>query len=398
MAGAPLLHDPTGPEGSSGVPLREVEAAIRRRVTDCGHEWFPGVGRNPTVHVRQLVNRPRAVLYAVHLDGSEAPQVLAKLRRDALGGASGGWAGTRPRLAASPLPTTEMVALEYAGLRAIEGMLDPADPHLAAVRPLAHLADEDTILMDHVDGETLRAALVRRSRLRFLGVGVRGRGRDSDDAWRQVGTWLRRYQRAVPTAGLPSRQPTREEVVERFAAYDAFLTDVLGRRTVGEAARRGIELAADALPEQLPLAVGHADFAPRNVFVLADGRLAVFDPMPRWAAPRFEDPATFLVALRSLGIQLHSHGAAFDPGELDRRERLVVEGFLGGEPAFLAAVRCYQMLMMLDRWSALVDAPARGPRGRVQQASVRWASGYLRRELRRVADLVEAHLAGAPGT
>ena len=68
-----------------------VESAILRSVTEHAQEWFPEAGPRPVVHLRQLVNRPRAALYALHLDGSPRPQVLAKVRRDSLGGVGGGW-------------------------------------------------------------------------------------------------------------------------------------------------------------------------------------------------------------------------------------------------------------------------------------------------------------------
>ena len=39
------------------------------------------------------------------------------------------------------------------------------------------------------------------------------------------------------------------------------------------------------------MAVGHGDYAPRNLFVDRSGRVTVIDPMPRWVVPRVEDIA-----------------------------------------------------------------------------------------------------------
>lgn len=379
--------DPAEDEGS-----RRVEEAILRRVAEGAAEWFPQLGARPVPRLRRLVDRPRAVIYAVHLDESPVPHVLAKQRRNAAGDVAGRWGGTRPRLVTGPLPSSETAALEFQALCAIEAMIGPDDPELAAVRPLAHLADEDTILMEYVQADTLRDRLLGRSRLPLARAGRRSSA--GDDQWRQVGAWLRRYQQTMSVTAVPARQATRDEVVERFAAYDEFLSGRLGRRTVGDTARRGAELAAAVLPERLPLAVVHGDFAPRNVFVFPDGRTAVFDPMPRSAAFRFEDLAASLVALRLLGIQLHTHGAAFSEQELARRERELIQGYLGEEQPRPAELHCYQLLLTLDRWSALVDERPAGARGRLRQLSVRAASGYLRRETRRVADLVEPGLSG----
>jgi hypothetical protein len=93
----------------------------------------------------------------------------------------------------------------------------------------------------------------------------------------------------MPGGGLPTRQATRDEVMDRFEAFGTFLSTALGARTAGDAVRSAAQLAADVLPDRLSLAVGHGDYAPCNVFLLVDGRLAVFDPLSRWSVPRFED-------------------------------------------------------------------------------------------------------------
>jgi hypothetical protein len=360
---------------------------ILQRVRERADEWFPDVGVRPPVRLRRLVERPRAVLYAVYVGERAArPRVLAKVRR--------GWpdtlrqAGARPRLSPQPLPTTEQTALEFAGLTAIHAMFGAGDPAFGAVRPLDHLASDDTILMDYVDAPTLRDALVRSSR---LSPQLRRRApQGREDAWRAAGTWLRTFQQRMPGEGLPVRQAAREDVVDRFEAFGAFLTDRIGARAAGDAAQSGARSAADVLPPRLPLAVGHGDFAPRNVFLLRDGRLAVFDPLSRWLAPRFEDVCRFLVAIRMQGVQLHTRGVAFNAKDLDRRERAVIEGYCGSEAVRLPELRCYQLLITLDKWTALVDSPSHGWAGRVRSASLHRAAGYLREETGRLVQLIES--------
>lgn len=366
--------------------LPRVEDAVLRRVGANADLWFPGVGGDPTVRLRRLVTRPRAVLYAVHVgDGAGPPQLLAKVRRDWPSAGAQPRAGARPRLATSLLSAAELTALEYAGLRGIQEMLGDDDPAFRAVRPLDHLVAEDTILMEYVDAETLSERFRGESRLSPRGA--LSRRRAGDGHWRRAGAWLRRYQQHMPADGLPARQATRAEVVEQFSALDEFLTARLGRRAVGDVARRGAELAADVLPAQLALAVGHGDYAPRNVFVLGDGRLAVFDPTPRWAVPRVEDLCRFLVAIRLPGLQVHARGAAYGRRDLDRRERAVIEGYRAEGVLPLPELRAYQLLITLDKWSALVDAPSGGWRRRLTTGSVELASGHLRREAARLLAL-----------
>jgi hypothetical protein len=333
------------------------------------------------------VERPRAVLYAVHLgEGAGRPQVLAKVRRS--------WpdtvlaVGARPRLTPSLLPASEQTALEFAGLTAIQAIFGSGEPAFGAVRPLDHLVADDTILMDYVDAPTLRDALARTSRL-SLAYGRRP-SPGHVDAWWRAGAWLRTFQQEMPGKGLLVRQATRDEVVDRFEAFGTFLTDRIGARAAGDAAQRGARWAADVLPPRLPLAVGHGDYAPRNVFLHRDGRLAVFDPLSRWLVPRFEDLCRFLVAFRMQGLQLHTHGLAYSAGELERRERAVIEGYCGSEAVRLPELRCYQLLITLDKWTALVDSPSSNWSGRLRSASLQRAAGYLREETRRLVQLVES--------
>jgi hypothetical protein len=371
----------------SAPPASGVEAVIRQRVAERADEWFPGVGPRPAVALRRLGERPRAVLYTVEVGDGPQHRVLAKVRRGWSGGVQR--AGARPRLAPHLLPASEQTALEFSGLTAIHTMFGTGDADFGAVRPLDHLPAEDAILMEYVDAPTLRDVWVRSSRL----APQRRRRHTShraEEAWWRSGAWLRVFQQHMPDGGLPARQASREEVVDRFEAFGSFLTHRLGARAAGDDARSGARLAAAILPPRLPLAVGHGDYAPRNVFLLGDGRLAVFDPLSRWRVPRYEDLCRFLVAIRLQGLQVHSHGAAYGARKLDLVERAVLEGYGGSVGLRLPELRCYQLLITLDKWSALVDSPSRSPLGRLRNASLERAAGHLRKELRRLVQLTEA--------
>jgi hypothetical protein len=369
-----------------------VESRIVQGVTERADEWFPGVGAQPVVTLRRLAERPRAVLYAVDVDGGSGrrPLVLAKVRRGWSGAAQA--TGARPRLSPDLLSASEQTALEFAGLTALHGLFGDGNPDFGAVRPLDHLVADDAVLMEYVDAPTLRTVLARSHRLspqRRRPAHHRG-----EDAWRRAGGWLRSFQERMPGDGLPARQATRDAVVDRFEAFGSFLALRLGARAAGDAARVGARLAADVLPERLPLAVGHGDFAPRNVFLAGDGRLTVFDPLFRWRVPRHEDLCRFLVAARLQAVQVHARGLAYGATGLDRREQAVIEGY-GGESDDGTALRwpelrCLQLLITLDRWSALVDGQAGGRPARLRKASLHRASGFLREETDRLLRLIES--------
>jgi len=380
------------PRTPAGDRSRSLEAAILQRVDEQGDRWFPDLQARENPRLALLSRRPRAVLYGVHLDPtSRRPQVLAKVRSEwAAAGGVAGRPGARPRLQppGPGLDTGEATALEFAALQEIHAIFAGEPDGLTSVRPLDHLVAENTILMDYVDGTTLRQLLVRQSRLSPpwpLRHGV-----EAMDVWRAAGSWLRTYQQRMPPGGREARQATRGAVVDRFDAFGDFLAHRLGRPAVGDTARRAIELAEETLPAQLSMAVNHGDYAPRNIFLRADGRLAAFDPLPRWLAPRYEDLARFLVAIRLSGSQVHTHGAAYAARELDRREEAVIAGYRGDAALSLPELRCYQLLITLDRWSALVGPRPRGRRQRVRAAPVELASGYVHREAERLLGLIDS--------
>jgi Phosphotransferase enzyme family len=370
----------------------EIEDVIRARVSSRAQEWFPGIGQSPAVRIDILSRRPSCSLFVARV-GSEpaAPRILAKARS-----ASGGRdtvlrppAGTvaRPTLGtAGPLTPFEQTAAEYRALQSIRALFGSDHPAFGAVRPLDWLPEEATILMDYVDADTLRQRVMGELRVRRPWASA-----DARDArpWRRAGDWLREFQDSPPPRSLPARQSTRDEVVERFTAYHEYLAAQLGSRGVGDVARRGAALAAEVLPERLPLAVGHGDYAPRNMFVSADARVTVFDPLPRWTVPRYEDLCRFMVSLRLLGVQVHTRGAAIDERRIEEHERQVLTGYLADDHGCLAQVRSYQLLILLDKWSALVAASTSGRslNRRVQRASLRLASGYLRGQARRLLEL-----------
>jgi hypothetical protein len=362
-----------------------VERAVARRLQQEGAAWFPGVSARPAVRLRLISRRPRALLYAARVGSHPAPLVLAKVRLERQGTETLDLP-RRPHLAPAPAPVDEQTAREFAGLRAIhERFGTGADSRFGAVRPLAHLRSEHTILMEYLDAPTLRDRLAAQSRLSLPG---QREPRATQSPWSSAGAWLRRYHDDVRVPDLTPRQAARDEVVERFDAYGHFLGERLGRG-VGDLTRRAARLAEEVLPERLPVAVGHGDFAPRNAFVEQSGRVTVFDPMPRWSVPVYEDLGRFLVGIRLLGGRLHTHGAAYSRRRVEEHELDVISGYWADEPAPGPQLRCYELLVLLDKWSALLGAPAGGRGSGLRGRSVLLATGFVQDEARRLLDLAE---------
>jgi hypothetical protein len=357
-------------------------------MTEGRSEWFPDVPGS-AVRLSPVSTRPRAILYAVHLDTTDVPRALAKVRLGEDGPEQTSTsAGGRPRLRTDIAGASELTRFEYTGLQSIAAMFGPEDRRFGAVRPLAHLAEHSTILMDFDPTPPLHRGLLAESR--FYRIRHPRRSRPLNPAsWSHAGAWLRRFHDQSPTAGLAARQETREAVRERFDAYAGYFGDVRGMTNARDLARRAAVLASSVVPARLPMAVGHGDFAPRNLFADQSGRVTVIDPMPRWEVPRLEDLGRFLIALRLLGLQLHSHGAAYSPGWMARREADFVSGYYGEDPVPTSLLRCYEVLILLDKWSALAERGGAGARARIEATGVRLAAGFISRQGHRLLDQAE---------
>jgi hypothetical protein len=348
---------------------------LEQRIAPHVDAWFPERPHSG-LEVRVLADRPSCVLLTVHLDETAPPVALAKVRRDTGDAAV---AGGRPRLRQEAATAEELTLLEWAGLVTIEHACDGI-PGLGAVRPLLLMPEDAALVMSFVDAPTLRNTVLDLSRLRP----GRGRLEEALTGCALAGRWLRTFQEGSSASDRPARQGTREEVVERLRAYGDYLQTRAWRRI----ARAGAERVSELLPRELPLTLGHGDFAPRNM-LLRNERLTVLDPLPRWRVPVYDDLCRFVVGLRLIGEQVHTHGLAFPSTTLDALEEAALTAYLDPSSG-RAALRAYQLLILMDKWTAMIDNPRRGVAGRLARRSALLADHRVRTEAERLLDLADA--------
>lgn len=366
------------------------EPGIQAAVTAQSGQWFPELGEAPESVWTLLSHRPSCSLYVVQLSGNGSRRrALAKVRRPAPLPKAKSPRELRPRLRTTAASHDELAELEYEGLSRIHGELVPQHPEFGAVRPLTLLAAHSTIVMDFVEQPTLRDGFVAASRLVVPPRRSARRG-PPEAAWRNAGAWLRAFHDLPATHDRPARQPTRDAVAERFHAYGDFLASRLDDPRLNHIAAAGATVASDVLDERLDVCIGHGDYAGRNIFVDVEGRVTVFDPMPRWRVPRFEDVCRFIVGLRLSGPQLHSHGLAYSASDLTRMETLFLAGYYGDEPIPHRQLTCYELLILLDKWSSLVDTGSSGSgwRARGQRAAMVPANAYAQRQARQLLEAI----------
>ena len=351
-------------------------ADVRDLAAERAAVWFPdlppgAVNDSLDITVRPMSVRPRCRLFEVRLAAPDIARRAVVKIRDPRPDSAGPLA--RPSLVDDRVNAAEQAAAEFAGLRHIEATTDPGDPRFGVVRALDLVPGSATVVLDHISSPTLRRVLLCNSRLALPG-GDRRLRRTDPACWSHAGSWLAGFHRHGGALPAQERSAGRAELLDRFSSYAGYLGDRVGRRA-DEVANLARDLAAGTFPERLPTALSHGDFTPRNVFVEPDGRVSVFDPMPRWRAPWLEDVCRFLVNVRMVGLQVHSHGAAFAPRALDGIERGFLEGYLGGRPV-PEELTAFRLLVLLDKWAALSARP-----GRVRAA---WVGGAFVSEARRL--------------
>lgn len=353
----------------------ELVEQVRDVAADRATEWFPDVaGPGHTVDVTVMSDRPRSVLLEVTVArAGVASRAVAKVRREAVGQRPSHV--VRPGLAPAPLPPDQQAALEWAGLcRTAEAVAAAGDPGLAAARPLAHLPELAAVVLERVDAATGRRVLAAGARLRPGAGGTRAR---LDQLTAHAGQWLRVCHRAFGGLGTDERDVSPGAVGQLATDLADYVADQ-GGPVAGRAGRAAAAVVTARPLDEVPRAVGHGDFAVRNTFLDDRGRVCVIDPMPRWRTVVLEDLARFVVSLRLQGAQVHGQGLLYPPSLLDRAERLLLEGYTGGEPVDPASWHACYLLVLLDKWAALVSQRGTGRRGRALGS---WVDRYIAAEV-----------------
>jgi aminoglycoside phosphotransferase (APT) family kinase protein len=310
-------------------------------------DWYPDADEKAGPEVLEV--DPRAVAHVIRVRVPRIAAPPATLIVKAVTADPAPDAVDRPRLMPLTEPS-ERLRLEFEALRSIDARLaDLGDPRFAAVRPLGILPLSSALVMEAFAGQPLHRLLVRGS------FGRAAELRPSSLA-RAAGRWLR-ILHDTPTSTQPIRQGTRQELVDAFTAFGAYLAEARGSRDLGPVIEAGIG-AVGQLSDRLPTVISHGDFAPRNILVDGSGRLAVIDLLARWQAPPYEDLAGFLVALHTSRANAATRGLLFGRA-VERLEPAFLTGYYGSEPVPRNAIRVYELLLVLDKWSARASRSGR---------------------------------------
>lgn len=263
----------------------------------------------------------------------------------------------RPRLAPGPTEPGEKTRLEYHALKAIYEYFEMLDnPGFGAIRVLDFIQNPQTIIMEEHSDPSLRSLFAKTNRLNHL----RGRAPDLHRAFFNAGAWLKAYSTLPKPEDVTTRLPQREDFNASIIDFTGFLGRISGDGSFFQRVEKTVIPAAnEILPDNLPLGIGHGDYAMRNILVGDNDRITAFDTCAKWKVPIYEDIAYFLVQLETNGLQVLTQGLGIHPKTLAAYQREFLAGYFGETHIPVAVIRLFQIQLLLDSWSSKVSINTR---------------------------------------
>ena len=325
------------------------EAAFARLLAERAGDYFAEFRQiDPVIQTVRAVQRPFSELYEYTLQACDVQQAvivkvpfLDKSRPPAQ--------ADRPRLF-PPVAARDMAALECHTMRTLERhFTEVNDQRFGSVRVLDFVRDPDAIVMQKVDGVTLRSLLEDARKQRDYACG---------EVFHNTGRWLRELHSLSGHEHTQERTVTRTEFAEASLQFVEYLARFNPPRWLKPLGEQLLREAETHLPDLLPLGLAHGDFAPRNVIVSPPGRVTVLDTLARWRAPIYEDIALFLVSKRL--TQAMATVFAWDSPKISQWSHEFLSGYFGDASIPQQAIRVFICQALLDRWCSYVSRPRPG--------------------------------------
>ena len=368
--------------------IPDGQSLIEKHLRQRAHTYWHGEGDLANLRLIRKVERPAARLYWYEVQGAGGRhRIVVKVHTGT--GHAHSTAVRALRAAEEHVPNRyerEVVALT----RLNEHFAALADLRFGTIPILDAIPSARAIVTEHVVGVPMTSLFVRASRLYPGGSGA------LDEAIVNAGGWLGAWQ-TVSIPNLITRRSTRAEFVDLVARYCDFLAQTVGDADRFAHLRTVASRAAHRLfPADLPLAVGHGDFAMRNILVRPAGGVVVLDTLGVWEAPIYEDLATFALAARLFRAQAYLAGIPFGEPLLRKLEKLLLEGY--GErlgEVQNEQVDLYSLLLLLDTWASTVVPARHRSRGPIR---VRLLTRWYAREMDRLLSRTGTAGPSADGT
>jgi hypothetical protein len=82
--------------------------------------------------------------------------------------------------------------------------------------------------------------------------------------------------------------------------------------------------------------------------------VTVLDTFAKWQTPIYEDIGYFLTGMKMTYPQVFSQGLIFSQKQLKNYEQTFLKGYFEQKTIPYPAIRLYEMLALLDKWSSVI--------------------------------------------
>ena len=252
----------------------------------------------------------------------------------------------RPYLIPETDPAKKL-RFQFEGLRTIDEHLGQLDAsRFGTVRILDLIPDKGAFVMEEVRGRPIRQWLNKAHRFRTA-------PRNLELAMHNAGAWLQAFHAIPASDGIETIHSRREDFIDSIREFAEFLGAKLDdARFARSVIARTTRAAERILPDSLLLGLRFGDFGLTNILVAPSGRVTPIDTMARLRAPIYEDIAWLLTALKAYKVQVATQGLAFSGDRINSLEKAFLAGYFGEEAAPRGPITLYQVLRLLERWSA----------------------------------------------
>jgi hypothetical protein len=252
----------------------------------------------------------------------------------------------RPRISSKTDPDLK-VQYQYEALTAIHNHFSSLkDPRFGTVRVLDFILRQKAIIMEEVQGLTLKQLIFKTSRLQPTPVRA-----VIDSAFQHTGAWLREYHMSTKQNYTKGVLSYRDEYIRNLYKFTDFLSERLSEKPYFKKLTTFVvRLSLNTLPEKFPLGLRHGDFALRNIIVGPENRVTGIDTLSKENTAIYEDIAYFLVSLQIIKIQVFSIGIAINPKKLRVYKKQFLKGYFGLDPIPRIEIYLFEILVLLETW------------------------------------------------
>lgn len=263
------------------------------------------------------------------------------------------------------------------------------DSSCAAIRPLDFIEPELAIVMEYFDGRSLKSILAREA------CYWRKNGNAHIKlAMQRAGAWLRTFHAFGRKQCEEARiDPEKELHASLQRSIDYLREKSNAGRWLDDVQRGLLRSAEEELQQPAPMCLKHGDFAPRNLLLSPDGKIAGIDTQARVPALIYQDIAYFILQLHASKLQVYSLGMTFRPQLLWQLENEFLRGYFNKSAIPLRAIRLYQGTAALEKWAQQVLRIEEGisllrklPRALEKAIVARFYRDFLERLMQEIAE------------